>query len=204
MTTVNAGESDKSGDKTPGVYQVTLSILISVAVLAYIIGTVSGVISEQRKMDAVTLGIIALAGIIIVGLLRPQIIERITRIELGGLKVDLEEVKKKQADQEGELKNIRLLLPLLLSTHEQKHLTNLKNGNTAGYLPNLQVRTEVRRLLALELLERRQGKSVEGMKDGSKPDLADFVKLTKLGAEWAERIEKIAKDEEARKKELGG
>jgi len=164
---------------------------------------VTGRVADQRKIDAVTLTVLVLAGVAAAVLWNPQAFSRLTLFEMGSFKLELANVRKRQAEQADQLQNIRLLLPLLLTGREQKHLMNLSNRNTAGYQGNNDVRTELRRLRSIGLIEMREGRNIGKMADGSKYDLSDFVTLTNLGSEWVARIQEIARTEAANR-ELNG
>jgi hypothetical protein len=108
----------------------------------------------------------------------------------------LEKVREKQVEQENQLDDIRLMLPLLLPDSEQKHLSNLSGGRTSGYRGSPTLRTEVRRLRYIRLIRmKKPNQRVEDMKDGLGFDLANFVELTPLGDRWVRRLAEIERNE---------
>jgi hypothetical protein len=173
------------------------AVTLTLFAMAYVGSVVTGRVADQRKIDAVTLTVIVLAGVAAAVLWNPQAFSRLTLFEMGSFRLELANVRKRQAEQADQLQSIRLLLPLLLTVREQKHLMNLSNRATDSYLGNNDVRTELRRLRSIGLIEMREGKNVGKMADGLKFDLSEFVRLTKLGNEWVGRIQEIAKAEAA-------
>ncbi len=177
-------------------YRLVLAIVISLLVIAYIAGVVSGIITEQHRIDAVGLATIALAAIVVALLMRPEVFERLKILEMSGFKLEmLEKVRERQVKQESKLEDIALILPLLLPEKERKHLHNLANRTTANYKGNHEVRSELRRLREIKLIEMLKGREVNQIKDGLVFDLADYVKLTPHGSRWQKRIEEIEKSE---------
>jgi hypothetical protein len=186
----NAGSSIRLG------VRIAIAVFLVALVVAYSVGIVSGAISEARKIDAVHLAFIVLTALIASILVRPEIFERFKRLKLSGFELEmLERVREKQAEQESQLEDIRLILPLLLPETERKHLFNLAQGKTSGYRGNHSLRGELRRLRSIGLLRMKKDKYVGDMKDGGDYDLADFVELTSFGERWVRRISEIETSE---------
>ena len=121
------------------------AVLLSVSA-AYTVGVVSGAVTGEKKIDAVHLALLALTTILCVVVVRPESLERLRLFEIGGVRLEmLEKVREKQHEQESELEDIRLMLPLLLPERERSHLVNLADGKTQ-YKANANVRGELRRL----------------------------------------------------------
>jgi len=196
---VTKERQDSNGPKpVSGLNRIAAAILAFLAI-AYVAGVVTGRVTDQRKIDAVTLTVVVLAALAAAVLWNPQAFSRLTLFEMGSFKLQLADVRKQQAEQADQLQSIRLLLPLLLTVREQKHLMNISNGTTEGYQGNNDVRTELRRLRSLGLIRMRDDKQVGKMADSLKFDLSDFVTLTNLGSEWVERIQEIARADAARR-----
>jgi uncharacterized membrane protein YhdT len=172
-------------------FRLILAILLGLLVFAYTGGIVAGLIDEHRRIDMVTLVAIALAAVFITLLLRPEVFARLKILEMLGIKLEMLEVRERQARQESELEVIRLILPVLLPNKEREHILNLAEGRTAKYKGNHELRTELRRLRSIELVEMRKGKEVNQLKDGWEFDLADYLKLTRLGRFAVEKIKEI-------------
>ena len=84
--------------------------------------------------------------------------------------------------------NLALLFSLALPETQQKHLANLAEGKTKDYQGRGSLRSELRHLVSVGLLEKLPGRHIGDMKSGGTYDLAKFVKLTDSGTHWAERI----------------
>jgi Predicted nucleotide-binding protein containing TIR-like domain len=84
--------------------------------------------------------------------------------------------------------DLGLALSLVVPEPQQKHLLNLANGKTKKYEGRGSLRSELRNLVAMGLIERLPGRNIGDMNSGVVYDLADFVKLTDRGRHWVERI----------------
>jgi hypothetical protein len=175
-------------------YRIALALAVILLVLAYTSGVVSGSVTVERKIDSVNLGIIVLAVFGVLLLLRPSILDSIRHVKFASFELEmLEKVKEKQAKQAIELDEISLVLPLLISDKERKHLLNLGDGTTRPYEGNHSMRTELRRLRSIGLIKMRPYRQVRQMDNGSTFDLSDYVELTDLGKRWVPRIKEIEK-----------
>ena len=182
--TVQPGEKPQSAK--PRVFRVT-AFLVLLFVAGYTAAVLLG-LPKERRIDASTLGVIGIGSLIAVVLLRPDIVDRVTRLEIAGWKFDIE---KKQEKQDKQLNDIQIILPILLAESERKHLLNLASQNTKPYKGNQDVRTELRRLRSLKLIRMKPNQEIGRMGDGKEVDLSDFVELTELGQHWASRIKEI-------------
>jgi hypothetical protein len=172
--------------------RIAISVFLVALVIAYSVGIFSGAISEGRKIDAVHLALFLLTALIVAILVQPEIFERFKRLKLSGFELEmLERVREKQAEQESQLEDIRLILPLLLPETERIHLFNLALGKTSGYRGKHSLRGELRRLRSIGLLRMEKDKHIGDMKDGTDFDLAEFVKLTPFGERWVSRISEL-------------
>lgn len=182
--TESQAEAEQKAHRSAGAAGVALLLLLA----AYAIAVVLGRVPSDRRIDGSTLGMIAVGCVIAFFLLRPEMVERITRFEALGWKVEME---NRQHQQGSQLKDIELILPVLLPETERRHLINLDDDRTAGYKGNHELRTELRRLRSLKLIEMQPGQSVGLMTDGAVFDLGKYVRLTKLGMRWAERVKQL-------------
>jgi hypothetical protein len=87
-----------------------------------------------------------------------------------------------------EATDLGLALSLAVPEVQQKHLLNLAEGKSQRYEGQGSLRSELRNLASMGLLERLPGKQIGDMKSGMVYDLADFVKLTDRGSRWVDRI----------------
>jgi hypothetical protein len=164
-----------------------------VAAAAYTAGVVLGLIPQEQRIDATNLLILGLATLVAVLLVKPDALDQLRRFKVAGFELEIEKIKRSQELQQGQLEAISLILPLVLADAEAKHLRNLSDGKTAGYEGGHAVRTEVRRLATMGLVDRIEGKMVRDMKDNTKFDLANFVRLTPFGRRMVAQLEEIEK-----------
>jgi hypothetical protein len=171
---------------------------IGIAVLAYILSLVLGLLPERAHIDfaAIVLVVVAAAGIAL--LFSPKwdatLLEAMTRVkafQFASLKVELEAIRARQDEQTSKLALLQLVAPLVLTEAERQHLANLHYHRTAGYRGNDMVRSELRRLRYLSLITNSQ--PIASAVDDSIFDLAKLVQLTPLGAEWARQLENMEK-----------
>ena len=86
------------------------------------------------------------------------------------------------------MEDLDLALSIAVLEPQQKHLLNLEEGNTKGYEGRGSLRSELRNLVSMGLLEKLPGRHIGDMKSGMVYDLADFVNLTDRGKRWVERV----------------
>ena len=114
--------------------------------------------------------------------------------------IELDEVKRTQESQQDHLRVMELVLPLLLPKPEQQHLLNLGAGNTSQYQGNPFLRSELRRLRSMGLLEKHVDRNIGDIRDNLTVDLSHYVYLTKNGMEWVKIMRKneetLAKDQD--------
>ena len=113
--------------------------------------------------------------------------------------IELDEVKRKQQSQQDHLRVMEMVLPLLLPKPEQQHILNLGTDKTSNYQGNHFLRSELRRLHSMGLLEKHAGRNIGDLRDNLTVDLSDYVFLTKSGKDWVTIIRKneetLAKDQ---------
>ena len=176
----------------PGKY--VLAILLCLLTLGYTAAVVFGYIPEKQRIDLPNLILLILAGMGAVLMLKPDIVQRVTKFKMGDLELELDSLKVRQAKQARELNEISLILPLLLRDQETLHLRRLAAKNTKGYAGSHDLRTELRRLRTMGLIERPTDRRIAQITDGSPVDLADYVRLTAFGERWVEKIKEIDDD----------
>lgn len=176
-----------------------LAVVVCLMAAVYTAGVVFGIIPQEQRIDTTNLMILALAVLIAILLVKPDLFDRLKHFKLAGFELEIDKIKRSQELQQGQLEAISLLLPLVLRDTETKHLRNLGRGKTTGYVGSEAVRTELRRLANLKLIERIEGKKLHDIKDDLKFDLSDHVRLTPFGQRMAMRLEDIEKDEPDKK-----
>jgi high-affinity Fe2+/Pb2+ permease len=86
-----------SNDNTISAIRVLFALIVCGLVVAYTVSVVAGRIPKDQQINAVHLGMIALAAVVLVLLLRPKSLERLKLLEMSGFKLEmLEKVKEKQ------------------------------------------------------------------------------------------------------------
>jgi hypothetical protein len=91
--------------------------------------------------------------------------------------------------------DVRLVLTLLVQPGERNHLDNLAKPGPVSYDGNHNVRSELRRLRTLGLIENQTNRHIRELKDGTKQDLKTIVQLTKRGKDYLERVRQLVKDD---------
>ncbi|HKS97821.1 MAG TPA: nucleotide-binding protein [Terriglobia bacterium] len=84
--------------------------------------------------------------------------------------------------------NLALIFSLAVPEPQQKHLANLAEGKTKSYQGRGSLRSELRHLVSVGLLEKLPGRHIGDMTSGGTYDLAEFVRLTDSGRQWVDRI----------------
>lgn len=115
---------------------------------------------------------------------------RVRTFEISSLKIDLNQIRTRQERQSSQLDLLQLVAPLVLSERERRHLLNLRQGTTANYGGNHDLRSDLRRLRYLTLITTTLSVH-SGAADGTVFDLKDLVQLTPLGANWAQQLEEM-------------
>ena len=173
--------------------RVLIAIILVSFGVAYTIFVISGLIPESRQLSATHLLLLVVLSIVVTLLIAPQSLSRLKLLELSGFKLELKDVKEQQLRQSEELGNIRTVLPLLLPKAEQVHLTKLLNDTATNYKGTGILRTELRRLRSIELIQMTSKSNVGDLTDGKSFNLSDYVELTELGKKWAAQVSKLAK-----------
>lgn len=161
--------------------------------------TVIRALDKAHPLDAVNLGLILIAVVCVLLLAYPEIFSRVHSIEAAGVKIEL--LENKQNQQQRQLDEFGLILPVLLPPPERMHLLNLALGNTKEYTGNDSVRTELRRLRSIGLVSNSQ--PIANIRDGAAFDLSNFVHLTDLGRKWVPRLLQYERDVEAQSNSAG-
>jgi hypothetical protein len=188
--------SERLGAKSGGIgwriARIGASIVVLTLTAVYVERIVSGHLKREQQIDGTGLAVIVLGAVLAAMLFEPGFLRRLSRLEWAGFKVELlKRVQERQSQQESDLNDMQLLLPLLLPATERRHLRNLIERKTSDYKGNQNVRNEMRHLRTLDLIEMRGDRHVWQVQDGVRFDLGEFVQLTGFGKTWAERIQKI-------------
>lgn len=169
--------------------RIAVVVLILIAVLSYIAGVLGGAIPKTRQLDGTHLTLLLATLLLCVLILRPQSLDRLSRFEGLGFKVELlQRLQERQVQQAEELYRLDLIVPLLFRDVERKHLSNLMRGTTKNYHGGGALRDELRRLRAIGLLKSLPNRHIGDLHTDTEFDLADWVTLTDFGRYWAERL----------------
>ena len=147
--------------------------------------------NEQIKFDTTALILFFL--FLTPGL--PIILEKATFP--GGVNLEFRRIKEQQDIQSQKIEDINFLLLHFITDYEKNHLRKLQSYDRFSYEFRASFEEEIRRLLALKLIERHPGKGIRSAKkDKWDNDLKKHFYITNKGEEYLARIEKFGKDEE--------
>jgi len=179
----------------PSLGRKALAAAVAVVAISYIVLVVSGTIQHENRLTAAEFGVVAVAALAIAAVLKPGLFDRLQKFDFAGVKFELGEVKKgqievqkNQEEQQALLEELRLALRLMIGENERAHLKNLLNKETGNYKVKGALRDEIRGLRTMRLLKMRGDKTVGGMPDNTKFNLADYVELTEDGRVLASRL----------------
>src|SRR5690242_15249677 len=116
----------------PLVFSIGLITFVAFGIL-YTTAVLFGRISNEQKIDTINLALIALVLLALLVLSRPKMFERLSLVEILGIKLQLNRVLEAQAQQQTQLQDISLILPLLIPESERKHLAELGNNKRNLY-----------------------------------------------------------------------
>jgi hypothetical protein len=85
--------------------------------------------------------------------------------------------------------DLRLMLPVLIPEPERRHLLNIAHGKTQGYQGRGTLRSELRHLRSMGLIQKHSGRHIGDLTSDGAHDIADVVELTNLGREWVTTLE---------------
>jgi hypothetical protein len=179
-------------------------IHVGLLVLAYVILLVAGWV--PKEIDLPTIILLGVTGLGVAALINPgvqqgivEMFGRLRSFQIASMRFELNEIRAQQIDQSARLEILGLLLPLVLTEAERSHLKNLYRNTTADYVGNPNLRTELRRLRYLTLIQNPH-EPISTATDRRVFDLKRLVELTPLGKMWAKQIEEmpidVAKEEQ--------
>jgi hypothetical protein len=157
-------------------------------VVSYIGGIVFGFLPEKQKLGGPEIGILLVGVIVVLLLLQPRFLDRLTHVKVGSVEVELEKLQRDQQRQRSELDDVRFALTMLLQGNELRHLKSLESGETQGYVGNHDLRTELRRLRTLGLVQNHRDSKIADLTDNGKFDLSRIVELTERGRQYLRRV----------------
>jgi hypothetical protein len=166
--------------------------VLGLLTMGYMTAIVSGYLPQDRRLDLTSLAILGVVAVGIVLSVNPRQLEGLKLLEMSGFRLEMQRVRDRQSEQATQLKDMRLMLPLLLPKTERDYLLKLASGAARDQLASHDVRAALRRLRSFDLIEMTTDeKHVGDLKDGKRYDLESLVKLTESGRRWAARITEI-------------
>jgi hypothetical protein len=121
-------------------------------------------------------------------------------VEILGIKLQLDRVMERQAQQQTQLQDISLILPLLIPQSERKHLAELGSNQKNLYQGCSSLVRELRRLRSVDLVT---GQAIHRLEHMSNFYLDRYIKLTEFGKRWVDRINEIEKAEKPKEGDQG-
>jgi hypothetical protein len=110
---------EESNETKPSNSRIAAALVVLLVVVIYVYAIVSGHVPKDRRLDGIDVAVLALGSLCSILILRPNVLARLRLLELKGFKVELlEKVRERQLQQEVELEDIRLIIPLLLPETE--------------------------------------------------------------------------------------
>jgi hypothetical protein len=166
---------------------IFFAFVAPVLVFLYVAGVLLGKFTGDRRLNTSDTIVVVGTGVALLAALWPEVLTRFTKVKLGGVEFEvLQRLDEKQQKQERDLDDIRFALTLLLPPPERKHLENLGTGNTQNYRGNHELRTELRRLRNLQLIE--SVRFISEITDAKVVDLKEYVRLTSVGRRYLDRV----------------
>jgi hypothetical protein len=175
----------------PVVFIIGLIVFVIFGIL-YTTAVLFGQITDKQKIDTINLSLIALVLLALLILSRPRMFEQLSLVEILGIKLQLNRVMERQAQQQTQLQDISLILPLLIPPSERKHLAELGSNQKNLYEGSSSLVQELRRLRSVGLVT---GQAIHRLEHMSKFYLGEYIKLTEFGKLWVDRISEIEKAE---------
>ena len=116
----------------------------------------------------------------------------------GGLNLEFRKIKEEQNIQREEIEDINFLLLHFIGDWEKIHLRKLNSSDQFTYKFTTSFEEELRRLLALKLIERHPGKGIRSAKKDKRENnnLKEHFYITDQGKDYLKRIERYGEDEE--------
>ncbi|HEX3347055.1 MAG TPA: hypothetical protein VHS58_03010 [Acetobacteraceae bacterium] len=145
MSDLNERRPAESGQAVTARHSLACALVV--LVLAYVVALVTGRIPQNGRIDLPTIVLLILAGLGVVALVNPgtrnslgEVFGRVRTFQFVSMKFELAEIRAQQIDQSAKLEILGLLLPLVITDAERRHLKNLHRGRTANYEGNANLR----------------------------------------------------------------
>src|ERR1700674_2451718 len=172
--------------------QIVSAGLVAIVLTTYLVAVIEGWVPSPRKLGLTELGILVVGLALMALLIYPSLLDRISRVSLGGVDFELTRLQRNQDAQREELRRHRFVLLLLLGESERTHLRELQGNTQVWYSGNPVLRNELRRLRHLGLVRNRGEHVVHELSDGKVSDITEFVELTDAGIRYLNEIKEDA------------
>lgn len=114
----------------------------------------------------------------------------------GGWNLEFRKIQRQQRIQSQEIENIRFLFFHFVSDYEKEHLRKLNSSNRFAYEFRPSFEEELRRLLALELIDRHPARGIRSAQRDTSPgnDLKEHFYITDKGKDYLARLDRFDED----------
>lgn len=172
--------------------RLAAAIALLILMSAYTYAVLTGRVNPPNRIDAAHLVAIILTLATCALLLLPHLVQRVRGFELYGLKLELNEVRRLQQEQQAELGDVRLLIGMLVPEPERRHLERLARGETT-IVGDGSLHSELRKLTSLGLLKRVHGRKrdIGDLRTGVEEDVSGVVFVTPLGHAVVKRLAEL-------------
>jgi hypothetical protein len=167
----------------------------------YAMAVVFGLVDSVNRLSPSEIVLVAIAAIGTLLRMSPQWLDKLAKVKVGSLELELNKVQRDVKRVGGDLEHLRLMLAVTLPQLSQDLLTNALVGK--DYVPvDESVKKALRRLTEQKLFVRKPS-GVKGVDKkiaeiASGESLLDTVALTEQGKRVAELIQRIGRNEEGK------
>jgi hypothetical protein len=172
---------------------------VAAVTACYIGAIIGGWLAESRRLDVNTILLLFLSASFVLITVNPSAIEGLSSITFGTFKAEFAQLQRQQDIQQRQVDSISAVLALLLTDEQQQQLLKLNRGETARYVGSHALRTRLRKLRDMRLLQMNKDdagniKTIAAMTDDLEVDLGAFLTLTELGKRIAAELLRVDHD----------
>ena len=162
--------------------------VVLVALVLYIRAVLSGGLSQSQKLTVTELGAIVVAAVMVALLVAPEGLQAVSGLQIGSLRFELRQLSRDQQAQRQELDDLRFALTLLVSGSQRDALDDLEREGGQMWWGDHDVRTDLRRIAAMRLVQRKSGRHIGEFTDGKVLNIRDVLELTPDGMRYLARV----------------
>lgn len=155
---------------------VAIKVGVTVAACALLIYKL---LVADADVDGVAVGLLGVA-------ILPWVIDVVERAEFGGWKIEFGRLQQRQDTQAREIETLKFLMENFLTSDEHHHLRKLSGKQVFPFFKDANTpffETELRRLIALNLIRRKPGKGMRTLKNEG-GDVNDHFEITEQGVRY--------------------